>query len=168
MKVELKSFKHLAQMSEETECFYAQLYIDGKKVGTCENRGHGGMTNIHISDSTVRNEFETYAKSLGLRTVQLGSEPFTYEMDGERLIDDLVLELLKKKEEARFQKIAKNAKKKNLAQGYPITIQMKFKNQKGEQIVWYPCKNTGEIEAAVAEVKKKYKLAQVEQVSVVE
>ena len=42
MKLELKSIKHSAFASEETHCFEAKLYADGKHIATVSNDGHGG------------------------------------------------------------------------------------------------------------------------------
>jgi hypothetical protein len=42
MKIELKGIKHFAELSQETHCYAASLYIDGKKVGRVSNAGHGG------------------------------------------------------------------------------------------------------------------------------
>tara|TARA_R100001086_G_scaffold198621_1_gene114940 strand:+ start:2658 stop:2993 length:336 start_codon:yes stop_codon:yes gene_type:complete len=42
MKIELKNIKHFESLSEETFCFNANLYVDGKKVGKVSNRGNGG------------------------------------------------------------------------------------------------------------------------------
>ena len=42
MKIELKNIKHAEFASEETHCYTASLYIDGKRVGTVGNDGHGG------------------------------------------------------------------------------------------------------------------------------
>lgn len=41
-RVSLKSIKHFAAGSEETDCFVATLYLDGKKAGDVRNDGHGG------------------------------------------------------------------------------------------------------------------------------
>jgi hypothetical protein len=42
MKVELKNVKYSAFASQETHCFEATVYIDGKRVGTVSNEGYGG------------------------------------------------------------------------------------------------------------------------------
>lgn len=42
MKILLKNIKHYESMSEETYCFEANLYVDGKKIGRVSNRGQGG------------------------------------------------------------------------------------------------------------------------------
>ena len=45
MKIELKKISFSERMSDETNCFIADLYINGKKVGECNNDGRGGCTN---------------------------------------------------------------------------------------------------------------------------
>lgn len=48
MNIELRNLKHFASGSEETECFTATIYVDGKKVGDASNDGHGGQTRVHL------------------------------------------------------------------------------------------------------------------------
>lgn len=47
MKVELKSIKVHKDMSEETTCFSADIFVDGRKAGYCKNNGRGGCTDYH-------------------------------------------------------------------------------------------------------------------------
>ena len=42
MKLSLKNIKHTAWASEETHCYQASLYVDGKPVATVSNDGRGG------------------------------------------------------------------------------------------------------------------------------
>ena len=42
MKLELKNIKHTAWASEETHCYQASLYVNGKPVAIVSNDGHGG------------------------------------------------------------------------------------------------------------------------------
>lgn len=42
MNIQLKNISHQPRLSEETECYTASLYVDGKKIGQVSNRGHGG------------------------------------------------------------------------------------------------------------------------------
>ena len=42
MKIELKNIKHMESLSEETNCYSATLHVNGKKIGTVSNAGHGG------------------------------------------------------------------------------------------------------------------------------
>jgi len=45
MKIELKAIKICKWASQETLCYTANVYIDGKKAFTAENDGHGGSDN---------------------------------------------------------------------------------------------------------------------------
>ena len=42
MKLELKAIKHTEWASEETHCYQASLFVDGKPVAIVSNDGHGG------------------------------------------------------------------------------------------------------------------------------
>ena len=47
MKIELKAIQYAAFSSEETSCYSANLYIDGRKIGTVDNDGRGGCDRFH-------------------------------------------------------------------------------------------------------------------------
>ena len=47
MKVELRNVKYARFASEETDCFSATVYIDGKRAGEVSNAGHGGCDDYH-------------------------------------------------------------------------------------------------------------------------
>ena len=47
MKIELKAIQYAAFSSEETNCYTANLYINGHKIGTVGNDGHGGPDHFH-------------------------------------------------------------------------------------------------------------------------
>ena len=59
-----KSFKHFKSMSEETMCFEAALFFDGKKVGYARNNGHGGCTDVYIDNQDVRELVDAEMKRL--------------------------------------------------------------------------------------------------------
>lgn len=42
MKLELRRIEYLARNSEETACYVAQVWVDGKHVADVSNDGHGG------------------------------------------------------------------------------------------------------------------------------
>ena len=48
MEIKLKNLKIAKFMSEETTCFQATIYVDGKIAGTAQNDGHGGSTYCHL------------------------------------------------------------------------------------------------------------------------
>jgi hypothetical protein len=105
MKIGLKRISISERMSEETNCFIADLYINGKKVGYCKNDGRGGCTDYH-GDSKENNqiirEAEAYCKTLpNVRSEELD---FEYSQSLENFIDDLVDEHLKAKDLAKIDK----------------------------------------------------------------
>lgn len=55
-KVTLKSIKYSGFASQETSCYQANIYWDGKKVGTIENSGHGGGDDARVDDSPAGKE----------------------------------------------------------------------------------------------------------------
>lgn len=61
MKLELKNIKHAAFASEETHCFEAVLYVDGKPFATISNDGHGGCDHVHPYKLTHRDSAERKA-----------------------------------------------------------------------------------------------------------
>ena len=50
----LKNFKHHDDMSEETLCFSADVWIGGYKAGYAKNGGYGGSTDVHGYDTKGR------------------------------------------------------------------------------------------------------------------
>lgn len=62
MKIELKNIKYAEFASHETSCYEATIYIDGKKVGTVENDGHGGTDMVH--PWAVAQQIDAYAATL--------------------------------------------------------------------------------------------------------
>lgn len=42
IKIELRSVEHIERCSEETNCYAAKVFIDGKHVADVSNEGHGG------------------------------------------------------------------------------------------------------------------------------
>lgn len=47
MKLELKNIKVLSANSQETECFNATLYVDGKRLASISNDGWGGPNRVY-------------------------------------------------------------------------------------------------------------------------
>ena len=46
MELELKNIKHSARASEETHCYQASLYVNGKPVAIVSNDGQGGADRV--------------------------------------------------------------------------------------------------------------------------
>lgn len=69
----LKNFKYFPSLSEETNCFTADLYINKKLVGYAENRGYGGETSIRHSNMdtlVIIREADAYFKSLPMQRIE--------------------------------------------------------------------------------------------------
>lgn len=56
MKLELKGIKHSEFASEETNCYTATLYVDGKRFATVGNEGHGGCDFVRKLDISMTGE----------------------------------------------------------------------------------------------------------------
>ena len=103
MKLELKSIKINERMSEETTCFTADLFVNGKKLCYVENIGKGGCTdyNLHnLKNAKLLKEVEEYCKSL---------PDFIYhktliKQNLEFVIDDLLEKYLKAKNLKKMEK----------------------------------------------------------------
>lgn len=98
MNIELKKIKYSAFASEETSCFTADIFIDGKKVGSAENAGKGGATLIYPHG--LEKQIDDYAKTLPLVASPFKNEDGTttmYPQDAEGLIDDLLHDHLEAK-----------------------------------------------------------------------
>lgn len=59
--IAIDNFKYCDWMSEETNCFRADLILDGKTVGECSNEGHGGCANYHCYGNTNEETRNNYA-----------------------------------------------------------------------------------------------------------
>ncbi len=90
MEITLKNVKFYERMSEETNAFNADVYINGKKVFYAKNDGHGGETNIQMykRDDLLLTEVENYCKSLP--PTKSEALNFEYTPDLESVVDDLV------------------------------------------------------------------------------
>jgi hypothetical protein len=69
MRLTVKNYKKVEWMSEETECFTASLYLDGKRIGTAQNDGHGGPDNLDFVSKDAEADFDA-AVAEWLETVQ--------------------------------------------------------------------------------------------------
>lgn len=94
MNITIKNFKHLASLSEETLCFTATVCLDGKAIGTAENHGHGGNTNVHIKDPAIASKHTT--------------------LEWESIVDKLTFAELNKKETVKLEKKIKKQLAKDI------------------------------------------------------
>ncbi len=103
MKIEIKNVKHSEFASEETNCFQATLYIDGKRAGIVRNDGHGGP-DYFDGNRDLYDKAEAWLKANETWTLQISSdsEPEEIPKDlevkvGELLEDHLISKELKNK-----------------------------------------------------------------------
>jgi hypothetical protein len=104
MKIELKRISFSERNSEETNCFAADLYIDGKKVGYANNSGQGGCTDYHGNtpeDNKIIAEAEKYCK-----TLPKWGDNFDNSLEDviNNLLSDYLLEKEAKKKEKMYLK----------------------------------------------------------------
>ena len=110
MKIELKKISFNERMSEETNAFTADLYINGKKVGYCKNEGHGGCTDYR-GDSKECNVLITEAEKyfLSLPKVKPNGYNFMLQPTLENAIDEQLEDYLKAKAQKKMEKHMENA-----------------------------------------------------------
>lgn len=89
MKIELKNIHHLESKSQETNCYTASLYVNGKKIGMVSNDGHGGP-DMFQGDISAYNEANKWVEN------NILSDDGT-EMDIELLCADLLDNWLSRK-----------------------------------------------------------------------
>lgn len=62
MNIELRNVHFSERFSEETNCFDAMIYIDGKRACSVRNDGHGGPD--YFDDHAVEKRLNEYAETL--------------------------------------------------------------------------------------------------------
>lgn len=107
--ITLKKLAHNSRLSEETECFSADVYIHGKKEGTVANRGQGGSDEYH--PWSLEEKLNAIAATLPPYTLDLtgwknvpdsAREPTPYT--AETMIGDILSVALAEKQLARLLK----------------------------------------------------------------
>ncbi len=84
MNIELKKIKHAPSLSEETNAYTAEIWVDGKKAGTTKNEGRGGCD--RIEPHALAQQIDAYAKTLPGITY-LGQ---TFPQDADCVLHDLL------------------------------------------------------------------------------
>ena len=92
MKIELKNIKLSDFASQETRCFEATVYIDGKKAGTVSNEGHGGPHNYSPWEVAAR--ISGYAETLPPWTYQYEGVTHSIPQNADMVLDDILTEAL--------------------------------------------------------------------------
>lgn len=100
MNITLKNVKIAEFLSEETTAFSATIYLDGKRVGTASNQGHGGPNFYHFDDPQLEGKLEAWAKTLPEVTYQ----GIKLTMNLDLVIDEI---MTKHEENKRFARACK-------------------------------------------------------------
>ncbi len=105
-RLSLKRFVHNARMSQETNAFVADVWCDGKRVGSASNAGHGGETMVVLDDASLEAE---------VKSALSGAAKPCYEYYGlTNLIDTLVdTELNRLSTKRQFDRFSKRCGKLN-------------------------------------------------------
>ena len=130
MKFELKNIKFIEEMSEETNCFYGKLHINGKYSADVRNDGHGGCT--WVQPAYGGNDIKTKQNKQAVADAEkyLREQPkkkcdmydFEYQRSLESEVDDLFADWLKAKEEKKLQK----KMEKGILYGTPYNYRMTY------------------------------------------
>jgi hypothetical protein len=102
MKIELKALKYSDFASQETHCFQANIYIDGKMRGWADNDGRGGMTNIQPHELWA--EIKQHTDKIPPTIYKYGDQEMTLEASPDGFIDELVTLALHEKDLKRAMK----------------------------------------------------------------
>lgn len=94
MNITLKGIQYSERMSDETYCFSATVYVDGKRAGTVMNHGTGGPNEYDFDTAAL----DAYCKGLPARKTEYGT--FAVELD--ELVDDVFCDWLHVKELKRM------------------------------------------------------------------
>ena len=92
MNITVKNVKHYPSMSQETLCFEATIYIDGKSAGRVSNRGYGGCNSYdnHTTEATLNAYAKTLPQFESVVTDPTTNLPMMLEQDADMLISNLV------------------------------------------------------------------------------
>ena len=81
MKLELKNIKHTEWASQETHCFQASLYVDGKAVAIIGNDGQGGC-DYEYDHPKCKVDYRATMKAVHAYFKALPNEPSEWSEDG--------------------------------------------------------------------------------------
>ena len=123
--LEVKKISHYARGSEETPCYNATVYINGKRAVEVSNNGHGGMDRQdvwHENGFNLKEINEWCVKKFGKKSFTYQSDSKEkecfYDMDLEHVCHDalynwLDAKTLKKDLNSKFLFMEKNSKELN-------------------------------------------------------
>ena len=142
MKIELKGLKHYDALSQETNSFSANLYVDGKLAASCKDEGHGGCIEFQTYGCVpgLLKTAEDYCKSLPDVTFpRAGGGEFSLKMDLELFVGDLVEKSLRERDLKKFRKRMEKDCLKSICFGTDTEYRtVTWKNQTVTQMLTHP------------------------------
>lgn len=97
-KIELKNIKYAAFASEETNCYSASLYVDGKKLAEVSNDGKGGCDRVYPVNGKTRDDIRALEKVIKETYPSKELHGMTIEPDLEIVCGELLNRHLQKKD----------------------------------------------------------------------
>ena len=90
-KIEMKNISYYARGSEETPCYNATVYINGKKAVEVSNDGHGGSDRQHVwheNGFRLQEINEWCVAKFGKSTWEYGGQTYSTDLDLEHYCHD--------------------------------------------------------------------------------
>lgn len=100
----LKNLKYHDDMSEETLCFSADVWIDGYKAGYATNGGYGGPTDVRPYDAKGKELIKfvtTQIEQMPPEVIEFMGKTLTMRSTLDTFVDEIVDNMLKEKEEKK-------------------------------------------------------------------
>lgn len=144
MKIELKKLKHYSGMSQETDAFTADLYVDGKLAANCKNDGQGGCTDFYTygCEKGLLHKAEDYCRTLPPYLYTHGNGNTTsLDMNLELFVGLIVEDSLRKKGNKKLNEHFKkgicygNEKLYNIITWKNFTLELLIANNQGREVV---------------------------------
>lgn len=110
--VELRKVKFSASLSEETNAFTAEVFINGHRAGFASNHGTGGDT--EMEPMALYHRLKRHTDTLppvvckDMKDPHDPTKPFSYPMNPSALIDELLIEVLREQDVEKLVKQMKN------------------------------------------------------------
>jgi hypothetical protein len=156
MEITLKNVKFYESMSEETNCFQADVYANGVKFASVKNNGQGGSTALyHNGNLELFKTVEKYCESLP----PIKCSTFEIKSTLENVVDDIFEKWLDAKLNAKQQKKLAKDCAKGLCYGHidhyttttwgKYTIEQLLTLEKGREVIY---KKIAELKAKGIEI----------------
>ena len=95
LRIDVRNVRVNQALSQETSCFSATLYVDGRRVGTAGNRGEGGCNEYDVARDILE-KMEKSAREWCAGNVDWWKPEYLEALDA------MIGELIDRKEEEKF------------------------------------------------------------------